>query len=503
MRRSARGALLPLGAAALSAALYGLAFAPVPGAAAAAWVALAPFFAAAASVRPLAAAGLGLFYGLGLGVATCWWLPGMLQQYFGLGAAASALASGSAFLAFCGAHFAAFAAWLAWLARRGPVSPLLVACGFAACEWARASLGVGNPWGLLAYSQVDVRPLAQLADLAGPWGIAWILAFASALLAGAFATALRPRRPLASAGLFGLLAAASLAYGHVRLAGNFTAGPAVRVALVQGGIARPDTDPGRDAVRSRAELERYLALSAEAVAAAKPALVVWPEGALDFSAFELTQRTLRLRDAAKALGADLLIGAPRRDETGARRNAMVMLRGGRVAGVHDKMELMPFAERSALGLGRDAVAPGDEIRLLGSAGLRIGAAICSEAMGPGYARRLVAAGATVLVNPSNDYWFTSEAAARQQLAKARFRAIETRRALVRATSTGYSAIVDANGDVVAVSGFGGAEWLAGDVRAGTDLTVHQRAGFALGPALLALCLAAPLVRRNRHTGENR
>jgi hypothetical protein len=54
-----------------------------------------------------------------------------------------------------------------------------------------------------------------------------------------------------------------------------------------------------------------------------------------------------------------------------------------------------------------------------------------------------------------------------------------------------------------VSGFGGAEWLAGDVRAGTDLTVHQRAGFALGPALLALCLAAPLVRRNRHTGENR
>jgi apolipoprotein N-acyltransferase len=497
VRRSARGAIRPLGAAALSAALYGLAFAPLPGAAAAAWVALVPFFGAAASLGPLGAAGLGVFYGVGLGAATCAWLPAMLQQYFGLGAAGSVVASGAAFVVFCGLHFGAFAAWLAALARRGPVSPLLAACGFAACEWVRASLGVGNPWALLAYSQADVRPLLQLADLAGPWGLGWLLGFANALGAGVFVAALRPRRPLASAVLLALLVGAALAYGHVRLAADFTSGPAVPVALVQGGIARPDTDPGRDPVRSRAELERYLALSADAVAAAQPALVVWPEGALDFSPFELTQRSLRLRDAAKALGVDVLAGAPRRDASGARRNAMVLLRGGRVAAVHDKLELMPFAERRALGLGRDAVAPGEEIRLLPSAGLTLGAAICSEGMGPAFARRLVAAGATVLANPSNDYWFTSAAAARQQLAKARFRAVETRRAVVRATSTGYSAIVDAKGDLAAVSGFGGAEWLAGAVAPSTTITVHQRAGAAFGPALLALCAAAPLLRRTR------
>jgi apolipoprotein N-acyltransferase len=503
VRRSARGAIRPLGAAALSAALYGLAFAPVPGAAAAAWVALVPFFAATASLRPLGAAGLGLFYGVGLGVATCGWLPAMLQHYFGLDAAGSALASGAAFVAFCGVHFAAFAAWLAALAWRGPVSPLLVACGFAACEWARASLGVGNPWALLAYSQVDVRPLLQLADLAGPWGIGWLLAFANALGAGVLVAALRPRRPLASAGLLALLIAAALAYGTARLGTDFTSSPPAKVALVQGGIARPDADPGRDAVRSRAELETYLTLSAEAVAAAQPALVVWPEGALDFSPFELTQRSLRLRDAAKALGADLLLGAPRRDEAGGRRNAMVLLRGGRVATVHDKLELMPFAERTVLGLGRDAVAPGEEIRLLPSAELRLGAAICSEGMGPAYSRRLVAAGATALANPSNDYWFTSIGAARQQLAKARFRAVETRRPVLRATSTGYSAIVDAKGDLVALSGFGGAEWLAGEVAPSTGITVHQRAGAAFGPALLALCFAAPFLRRTPNDGRIR
>ena len=274
----------------------------------------------------------------------------------------------------------------------------------------------------------------------------------------------------------------------------------MKIAIVQGGIARPDRGDG-DPVRSRAELERYLALSAEAVAAASPALVLWPEGALDFSPFEATQRMLRLRDASRALGAELLLGAPRRSAAGLRHNAMLLLSRGRVRGVQDKLELMPFAERAALpapiALGRDAYAPGREIRLFEVAGLRIGSAICSEAMGPGFPRRLVDAGATLLVNPSNDYWFSSDAAARQQLAKARFRAIETRRYLARATSTGYSAVIDPHGDALALSGFGGAEWLAGTVRGADGRSLHQRAGGTLGPLLLLMVAVGSLRHARR------
>jgi apolipoprotein N-acyltransferase len=169
--------------------------------------------------------------------------------------------------------------------------------------------------------------------------------------------------------------------------------------------------------------------------------------------------------------------------------------------VQDKVEPMPFAEADPLpgplALGRDAIAPGERIRPFEIGGVRLGTAICSEMMGPGFARRLVAAGATLLANPSNDYWFTSAAAARQQLAKARLRAIETRRAVARATSTGYSALIDARGELVALSGFGDAEWLAGTLRAGEGTTLHQRIGPGLGPGALAACLAACLVRRRR------
>jgi apolipoprotein N-acyltransferase len=158
---------------------------------------------------------------------------------------------------------------------------------------------------------------------------------------------------------------------------------------------------------------------------------------------------------------------------------------------------MPFSEARVLGLGRDAYAPGSGVRLFEVGGLRIGTAICSEAMGPDFARRVVGAGATLLVNPSNDVWFDSDAAARAQLAKARFRAIETRRFVVRVASTGYSALIDPRGDVAAVSGRSGAEWIAGTVRGAEATTLHQRAGGALGPAALAACVALSLVRRRK------
>jgi apolipoprotein N-acyltransferase len=502
--RPARGFVRPIGAAALSAALAGLAFAPFPGAWLVAWIAWVPLFAAAARSGPLGGAAVGMLHGIGFGFASAWWLPAMLEQYFGLSRLGSYGAAIASFAAFSGAFYAAFGAALGAFARRGAVAPVFAACGFVACEWARASFPpVENAWGLAAYTQVDVRALAQLADLAGPWGIGLLLAYANALGAALFAPALRPRRPLRSAAALAAALAAAFAYGTVQLGRDFANGPPVRVAIVQGAVARPDRDPGRDAARSRAELETYLALTAQAVAAAKPALVVWPEGALDFSPFELTQRSLRLRDESRRLPVDLVIGAPRRDDAGGRRNAMIHFRHGTVLGVYDKVELTPFAERKALGLGRDALSAGEDIRLLDAAGLRIGSAICSEGMGPGYARRLVAAGATILAIPSNDYWFTSPEAARQQLAKSRFRAIETRRPVVRATSTGYSAIVDPKGDVVSESKFGAAEWIAGDVRAGTAATVSSQAGAVFGPLLLLAFASAPFLRRNRHQGELR
>ena len=77
----------------------------------------------------------------------------------------------------------------------------------------------------------------------------------------------------------------------------------------------------------------------------------------------------------------------------------------------------------------------------------VGVFICYEAIVPQLARRLVANGAGVLVNISNDAWYGDSAAAYQHLEMARLRAIENHRYLLRATNNGVTMVIDPYGRV--------------------------------------------------------
>ena len=79
--------------------------------------------------------------------------------------------------------------------------------------------------------------------------------------------------------------------------------------------------------------------------------------------------------------------------------------------------------------------------------LPIGVFICFEAAFPGHVRELVARGAEILVNISDDSWFGLSAEPEQHLAHAVFRAIESRRDLIRAAGSGISAFITATGKV--------------------------------------------------------
>ena len=63
-------------------------------------------------------------------------------------------------------------------------------------------------------------------------------------------------------------------------------------------------------------------------------------------------------------------------------------------------------------------------------------------------RQDVRRGGEVLINLTNDGWFDGTAEVPQHAAIARLRAVETRRALVRATNSGLTMVVDAAGRLV-------------------------------------------------------
>ena len=68
--------------------------------------------------------------------------------------------------------------------------------------------------------------------------------------------------------------------------------------------------------------------------------------------------------------------------------------------------------------------------------------ICYEIIFPELAARMTANNAGLLVNITNDAWFGRSSAPYQHFSMAVFRAVENRRALIRAANTGISGFID-------------------------------------------------------------
>jgi apolipoprotein N-acyltransferase len=307
------------------------------------------------------------------------------------------------------------------------------------------------------------------------------------------------RGALAAAAVFALLLGASLGYGAARRDALPADPTGLRVAVVQANEA-PDLR-WRSATAHRvfgtyAELTRG-ALEAE-TAGGRPDLVVWPENAL-----QLSPRDPSVALALDGLATDvpLLLGAPRYDERGHAYNSAWLLLGGGRSEVYDKRRLLPFAETRPFGSGLRARREGDLAvgsfaggstpGLLGLGREKLGVLICLEALYPALPRELARAGATVLVNLSNEGWFRGRGGAEQHLAPAVFRAVETRLPLVRSTTTGVSAVIDPSGRQLAALGRGRAGVLREALaRGAASPTPYVRFGDAFALACVGLWIAA-------------
>jgi len=227
---------------------------------------------------------------------------------------------------------------------------------------------------------------------------------------------------------------------------------------VQGNVPNPwrvDAARAEEAFRAFADATR-------SVIPSHPDLVVWPENAVSFL---LAPNPRFGRAAADILGSDgpgLLLGGPRyvADGDGHVRffNSVYLLAAnGEPVMVYDKRHLVPFAEYAPLPrvpwLGWRFDAPGDYtpgvVPTIFPDPAPFGVLICFEAIYPELARDLVRQGARFLLNLSNDAWFGTSAGLEQHLAMTVFRAVETRRALARATNTGVTALVAPSGRIQA------------------------------------------------------
>ena len=237
-------------------------------------------------------------------------------------------------------------------------------------------------------------------------------------------------------------------------------------------------------------------------------LVLWPEDVVDVSRpVRETAEGRQLAELARRLHATLVAGVV--EDAGAHhfRNAAVAWGPrGRIVARYDKVHRVPFGEyipfRSLIdrvadlsAIPRDAVA-GKGTGLLDVPAGDFGTLISYEVFFEDRARAAVRAGAEVLIVPTNASSFGTGQVPAQELAAARLRALETGRTVLQAAPTGYTAVVDWRGRVLAHSRLGGPAVLHRTVARRSGETWATQLGPPLGIALVILTLVLAWLLQN-------
>ena len=482
----------------VSAVAYGLCFPPVS-VRALAFGAITPLLVSIRRAGRVEALLLAWLWTVVAAYAVGDWFPWSVSTYY-----QQPIVIGIAFFAgvssiMAAPYFVAFAACYRAMARtRWATLPLCVAAAWAGAEWCRTTFLTGNPWALFGYSQGGVGVLLQIADITGVYGVSFVLVAVNAALAEAWLAARSndhsARQAIGGLRLAGLALAVVVGYGVVRLGSAPPAEPpssGVKIGIIQGNL-----DLGsqwRQEFYGR-NLDVYMGLTLQALRAEKPALVFWPESAMTFFLDDEPLYRSALGRILAPSNAQLIAGAPRftgsRDDPQYYNTAFLLSPKGEILGWYDKQRLLPFAEyfpvRSLDFLRRRFArvrefTPGVSDSLLPTPAGMAGIVICNEAVFPEIPAARVRAGSAYLVNLANDTWVSDTKFSAQLFDIVSLRAVEQRRYLVRASTSGFSAIVDPWGRVQAVTEPFTRAWIVGSIEGGDVLTPYCRFGdlFAL------------------------
>ena len=258
----------------------------------------------------------------------------------------------------------------------------------------------------------------------------------------------------------------------------------------------------------------------EATALVKPPIdvVVWPEDVIDTDEDFADDPWADVVGAlARGLDSPMIVGTVEGAGPDAFRNAAVLVdASGAVIQRYDKVHRVPFGEyvplRSLLEpLAGDALPDRDALigelpgylDVPGRVG-RVAVPVSWEIFFPDRTREGVQAGAGLVLNPTNGSSFTGTIVQTQQVASSRMRAIETGRWVAQVSPTGFTAVIDDQGQVVVRSAVSEQRVIQQTVELRDGLTIYTRLGNLPGVlAALVLIVAGWAVERRSVAGQPR
>lgn len=419
---------------------------------------------------------IGWSYGIGLWFVGAFWLYTSIHVYGDTPAALAVI-----MIALMAIAMGLFSAIQAWFYRRFfPQTPLTFAPVWVLFEWIKTWIFTGFPWLFVGYA-FTTYGLDEYAPLFGIFGVS----FAVILIAAGLAECLFGKRfwvipmILVLAGAWG---AKQIQWVMPKDEKSLT------VSLIQGNIPQDL----KWLVEYQAEtLSIYATLSQTEWGRD---LVVWPEASIPMFQTDIEPFLDVISTHAKERGSAWVTGIPYWDVKNSTAQQplyynSIMATGAASQGLYFKQRLVPFGEYIPLSGALYWVLPGvqDGITLAGfSAGHdrqpplmiknhKLASAICYEVAYPNITRKN-ALNTDFLVTISNDAWFTGTAGPWQHLQMVQMRAKENGRWIIRATNTGVTAFINAQGQIVKQLPMDVRDVLRGDLPAMTGETLYSRFG---------------------------
>ena len=492
MKITWRDLLLAAGSGALTAIAF-----PRLGLSILAWVSLIPLFYVLSRHSPgqslfLSFLAGSVFYGILL-----YWIPAV-PAHFGHLSTGTSILIYLGLILFLGLFWGFFGLLFGRIRQRFPrLAFWLAPLAWVGVEFLLTFVLTGLPWGLLGYTQYRNLWVLQTAALTGVFGVSFLIV----LLQSLFVLSLTRKK---RAPFFVGLAVVLLAHvaGLVSLKKVEPAPESFTAGIVQGNVSPDDNGPAGGQRDYVGIFDQHLDLSRRAVKQGA-GFVVWPEFSVPLC-LSCTEpyyarfkdgllRFVRTTKATMLVGSIETTGTP---EEGPYFNSAMCLAPDEPPTQYSKMHLVPFGEytpypavfswvkRMTRAIGD--VTPGTVYVLHQYKNLKFGSPICYEIIFPDLVRRFVRQGADFLVTITNDGWYGRSWAPYQHFAISVFRAVENRRFLLRAATTGLSGIIDPYGRILAKSRLQTKTFLTGTVTPMDVTTIYTRNGDWLAQAGLTL-----------------
>ena len=420
-----------------------------------AWGALVPLFYAVEREKDSAFKSflVGWTFGLVFFFGTCWWLTFAPITYAGMPAPLVyffMLCAAAAVGIFPGIFAALFSVVLKRLGSGGILSaPFL----WTFAEFLRMWL-TGNNWNAVGYSQaftVFNRP----AIIGGVYLVGFLVLLINTILFEALINKkVKTRSVLIPLFVFGFFY-----FSHALSSAATSDMQPVNVSVV---AVQPNVPMnGLTLEKYQKLLKRHVELAESEIkklpADDRPAvIVVFPESPMIFQYGRDEELQQFLREFALRNNAAVLFNSAEANAEKRILNSAVMIdaRGEKIA-QYDKIHLLPFGEYIPFPEPIASQMPafvgnfqfGDEYDLLPLGEAKGGVMICFESHFGELSREYARRGADVLVEMTNDGYLGNTPVLRQHLANSVFRAVETRRPLLRVTNVGITAYINERGEV--------------------------------------------------------